>query len=463
MFRSELKDKSVGDSFAPTRFRPGESWNIFLLFYLSITNWLGFVCLLTTFIYFSAHVEALTSSTLIPLPSLVFGCLFYFYFYPKLKLRSFLLDKYFRYLTAVVCVVSYILGTHHLLNIFTMDGSFDHWNITIVSSICFGILASQKNEVFRLAGLSVSALFLLWFNLHQYAMMWEAFIYASSFDMPRSYKVHPYWSLNSLEPISSTNFVDLSVARAQRIFDQFPERLDYQVEKSKCKMYDYMEKNGMAHGDVLKMFLNENAKGDFWDWIKLQDSNEFPLVIKFCHLTQGSQVQGKNEGEVAIKGNTFFLSSPTKVKSDEFREWIETGFSLESMDPGRKWEHLMENPLKATPPGILIQRAWKSFSGLPGPLEVKFVVLWGKAYLARFEKMDGFMMRSSNRFRMKPLESLTPYDAFPWPFSALSSKVSDYVPNIERHLEAAKRLAEWDAQNMAIDFLRVAFLTYRIL
>ena len=64
---------------------------------------------------------------------------------------------------------------------------------------------------------------------------------------------------------------------------------------------------------------------------------------------------------------------------------------------------------------------------------------------------------------MKPLESLTPYDAFPWPFSALSSKVSDYVPNIERHLEAAKRLAEWDAQNMAIDFLRVAFLTYRTL
>ena len=109
--------------------------------------------------------------------------------------------------------------------------------------------------------------------------------------------------------------------------------------------------------------------------------------------------------------------------------------------------------------GIFIQQAWPKFDqvksagysrgGLSSPLEAKVNCVWGRCYLLRFENdfsmgfgfRDGRMERSSWHadFSKGPL---------------LRSFMAD-IPRIDEHMRAVFALAERNAQNLKIDFIRV--------
>ena len=66
--------------------------------------------------------------------------------------------------------------------------------------------------------------------------------------------------------------------------------------------YDYFKRHNIPHVPVIGQW---DSKGDFWSWIR-SDKAEFPLIVKFCHLTQGTQAW---KGFKEVHGNTFFLKN----------------------------------------------------------------------------------------------------------------------------------------------------------
>lgn len=149
-----------------------------------------------------------------------------------------------------------------------------------------------------------------------------------------------------------------------------------------------------------------------------------------------------------IRGNTFFLTKD-KVHDSGFRSWINHGVNLVAADPGRPWSQHMERPLASIPVGLLLQEPWALFPGRTRPLEMKISVLWGRAYIGRFESvLDGHA-----KAIVLPLKSMTPFDQAPWPFAY--SNAFPNIPDIETHVKHAIELAERDAMVLRMEFIRV--------
>eukprot|EP00494_Astrolonche_serrata_P023420 UN23678 len=156
------------------------------------------------------------------------------------------------------------------------------------------------------------------------------------------FEVHEYWSINkNIEKQYSLD--DLQVYRSERMREQFPERDDYKVEKSKCVMNDFLKKNNINLGEVLKIFTD---KSKFWDYLK-NDFDDYPVVIKFCHLTQGSQAG------YAFKGGNIgnsFSENKDSINEDRFHTFVEVGMDLVGVDPDRPWTEYVDKLLAAVDP-----------------------------------------------------------------------------------------------------------------
>jgi len=257
-------------------------------------------------------------------------------------------------------------------------------------------------------------------------------------------KLHQYWALDEIDVRRSRHFNDLEVARSKRIKDQLSVRDDFKIEKSKCHMYEFMQKNNINHPRISQVMETEEA---FWKFIEAFDTKNYPLIVKFCHLTQGSQ-GAKVEDNPLIAGNTYFLKSKETTELKHFKLWVKYGFNLIPADPDRPWTDNMAGALATLEPGIFVQSAWPLFPEL-GLVEVRVFVLWGKAYYVRFDVPE------ISRYYYWNFEGGRIWtDMFPWPFNY------DGVPNplpddIDEHMKGAIAVAERDARILRIDMLRV--------
>jgi len=206
-----------------------------------------------------------------------------------------------------------------------------------------------------------------------------------------------------------------------------------------------MQNADIPHGDILGYFENGET---FWNWMETQE--KFPMVVKFCHLTQGSQQCPEQECPKETRGNTFFLSKKEKSQSEAFKKWVDFRWTLLSEDPGRPWEKYMQEPLHSVPPGIFIQGAFPLFKDIDKPLEIKISVLWGKSYFGRFETGPGDSLYYE-RAKVYFQRSYDIINEFPWPYAYKRDHGFDFKP----HLKCAEELAEKNAQALKMDYLRV--------
>jgi len=295
--------------------------------------------------------------------------------------------------------------------------------------------------------------FIEWQQLHSLnASAWDNYRGFLS-NLPSHFDVHEYWQLSRGKSLSHLD--DFMFDRTKKIHDQYlaTGRTDFQIEKSKCFMYDYFKRHNIPHVPVIGQW---DSKEDFWSWIR-SDKAEFPLIVKFCHLTQGTQAW---KGFKEVHGNTFFLKNKESLDKELFQKWINAGWATVPEDPGRSWEENMREPLKALTPGLFVQPAWKFFPGMSQPLEMKVFVIWGKVFFMRFEsgiadwgagnaRVDRFYVLPNVDLKIRDnTNALLKYGTGNIPM------LSD-IPNIEDHLRAVIKLAELDAQTLKADFFRV--------
>eukprot|EP00658_Telonema_sp_P-2_P041623 TRINITY_DN29791_c0_g1_i2.p1 TRINITY_DN29791_c0_g1~~TRINITY_DN29791_c0_g1_i2.p1 ORF type:complete len:506 (+),score=84.35 TRINITY_DN29791_c0_g1_i2:1-1518(+) len=263
-----------------------------------------------------------------------------------------------------------------------------------------------------------------------------------------SAELHPYWSLAGF-PVQDMTFNELLTARSMRMWQQWPDRDDFTVEKSKCVMNRYFARAGLPHPQVLQHWDDPEA---FLLALEAVDSEAFPFMIKFCHLTQGSQ--GKN---------THYVRDRETLAQDrgQIAEWVMRSWNLTSKDYGRPWGSFGLNAvLPHMPKGVFIQKAWPVFAGLTEiPLEIKVDCFWGRCYVCRFENNSMYPFHNPERewirlamgFRDGRIESGdVDTDLFDLHKLGLSR-----IPELDVHLKAAFALAEKDMQILKMDFLRV--------
>jgi len=272
-------------------------------------------------------------------------------------------------------------------------------------------------------------------------------------NMPDDINIHEYFNIPEGKDLSHVH--EFMYFRTKKIHDDFVTKnnRNFRIEKSKCFMYDFFKRHDIPHVPVLGQW---SSKENFWSWIKSGDAT-FPLIVKFCHLTQGGQAW---KGYEEISGNSFFIKDAESVKSDLFHKWVNVGWDIVPADPGRVWEPNMKGPLESLEKGIFVQPAWHFFPGLSQPLEVKIFVIWGKAFFLRFETGYGdwlFGNARTDRFYVLPNIDYTVRDNTNMFFrhSNTKSPVFAPIPNFEDHLRAAVKLAELDAQTLKADFFRV--------
>jgi len=272
-------------------------------------------------------------------------------------------------------------------------------------------------------------------------------------NLPEGFNVHEYFQIP--EGADLTHVHEFMYFRTKKIHDQFVanKNLNFRIEKSKCFMYDFLQRHSISHVPVLGQWDSKEA---FWSWIESEEAS-FPLIVKFCHLTQGGQAW---KGYEEISGNSFFIKNAGAAKSDLFHKWVNVGWDLIPRDPGRVWEPNMREPLESLERGIFVQPAWHFFPGMSQPLELKIFVIWGKAFFVRFETgyPDWLFGNTRNdRFYVLPNIDLKVRDNTNMFFRYWNTASPVFAPirNFEDHLRAAIQLAESDAQTLKADFLRV--------
>jgi len=264
--------------------------------------------------------------------------------------------------------------------------------------------------------------------------------------LPKDLEVHAYWGLRHIPtwtPWPFTNFRSIQTLRARRIYEQFPTRDDFKIEKSKCYMYRYMQNANIPHG-VIRGYFNNSE--EFSAWLGKQES--YPMVVKFCHLTQGSQQCPEKNCPAGVSGNTFFLAKKATAESTEFKNWVDYRWPLLAEDPGRPWEEYMREPLHSVPAGIFVQGAFPLFKSIKKPFEIKVTVFWGQAYMGRFENGPTSEWERCKVYFQNGYEVI---NEAPWPYDKEMGTDFDIVP----HLKCVKDLAEHNAKVLKMDFIRV--------
>ena len=133
---------------------------------------------------------------------------------------------------------------------------------------------------------------------------------------------------------------DMLVARTVRMYKQHIQNGPdlYKVEKSKCVMHEHFRQHRLPHAriyeiwDEVKKFLHalEGIRDDHYS-----GTIKFPFMIKFCHLTQGTQFSLLGAGGT----NTMLVANRQQLKTAwvEIIHWVLTAWSLTPRDQFRPW------------------------------------------------------------------------------------------------------------------------------
>eukprot|EP00468_Gymnochlora_sp_CCMP2014_P015275 CAMPEP_0167770420 /NCGR_PEP_ID=MMETSP0110_2-20121227/17920_1 /TAXON_ID=629695 /ORGANISM="Gymnochlora sp., Strain CCMP2014" /LENGTH=339 /DNA_ID=CAMNT_0007659617 /DNA_START=350 /DNA_END=1366 /DNA_ORIENTATION=- len=267
--------------------------------------------------------------------------------------------------------------------------------------------------------------------------------------------LHPYWARSQKGLTGGETWQDMVVGRVSSMSEQLRQqsRDDFKVEKDKCEMYGFFERNNIPFVPLVGMWDTKEGLVEYLE--KMRDSKEhqekyvFPLWLKSCHLTQGDDA-----GRIRI-------TKKDLADEKKFREvvgWIRLKWAQKPNDDARAWSDDAKIILHSLKPRFLIQQSFKGpygdSVGFPksAPVELKVEVIWGRAYLANICDYEAYALRDGTIER--------------WDTS-IFSKVA-HVPltsdednkNVlwlkkEGHLEKVYKLAEQVCKAMHADQVRV--------
>jgi len=153
-------------------------------------------------------------------------------------------------------------------------------------------------------------------------------------------------------------------------------RDDFRVEKDKCEMYKFVQRNALPTVPVVGFWYDqEEFLAQLQSGAAFGTTPKWPMFVKFCHLTQGSMLSTRRiKSEAHLHENW-----------DEIATWVRTKWGLHADDITRPWREYSNALTDVVPPGVLVQQpanlTWNPQRGKWGVVEVKVEVVWGRAYL----------------------------------------------------------------------------------
>mmetsp|Transcript_2263 Transcript_2263/g.3607 ORF Transcript_2263/g.3607 Transcript_2263/m.3607 type:complete len:561 (-) Transcript_2263:287-1969(-) len=219
----------------------------------------------------------------------------------------------------------------------------------------------------------------------------------------------------------------------------------FMIEKDKCAMFEFFVRHDIPVakiGWISHSFAETEEK--LREIQQNQGSYKFPLFLKGCHLTQGS-----DSGMMALKSSHL---SAGKFDS-ELIPWLKKKWAQKPNDDGRAWAVTMNKLLHTLQPGMALQHPFQGMRVSPynTPLEVKVEVLWGRAYLGLFADYHDVIALRDGSLEFTCRDSAC---SEWWTHGNVPDKRLQWVQE-NGHMEGVWKLAELTAQRIGIDEARI--------
>mmetsp|Transcript_15729 Transcript_15729/g.28256 ORF Transcript_15729/g.28256 Transcript_15729/m.28256 type:complete len:588 (+) Transcript_15729:2-1765(+) len=264
-----------------------------------------------------------------------------------------------------------------------------------------------------------------------------------------NFTLHPYFSWTQVWP--GARWDEIINQRITAMGRQLDEQGSYgfKIEKDKCAMFQFFQNQGIPIPNVKTIARDKEEAIAYLRSLKAsydadKNSLTFPMFLKGCHLTQGS-----DKGMIPIKEKHFKGDGLDTV----LIPWLLKKWDQRPNDSGRPWAPTMNRLLDTLEAGMAFQEPFKGMRVSPynTPLEVKVEVVWGRAYLGLFaDYHDVIALRDGS------LEFTCRDKACPEWWSHGNHPDLRLKWLVENgHMEAVWALAERAAQTIGIDEARI--------
>ncbi|KAL3916553.1 MAG: hypothetical protein SGPRY_006771 [Prymnesium sp.] len=180
-------------------------------------------------------------------------------------------------------------------------------------------------------------------------------------------EIHPYWRgvSNRSRGLSFESLVGESAEdmAAQLASDG---REDFKIEKDKCAMYEWLAGQCLPIVPPLAVWRDSAHEAALGVEARLGSAGPWPLFLKMCHLTQGPEDSVRQ------------LPSPkwTRERLGAVDTFLSSKWNHKAHDADRFLAPQMDRLTTTLSPGAMLQ------PGYSRPVELKVLVLWGRAYVA---------------------------------------------------------------------------------
>lgn len=275
----------------------------------------------------------------------------------------------------------------------------------------------------------------------------------------REFKLHPYFTHTAFTGVDM-RYHEIVHERIKAMAKMQTEdgRDDFKIEKDKCYMARFFDRNDIPQCEVLGTWrecadLTTALKSPalvnrLYKQHRLhkgqQNSTRWPVFLKACHLTQSS-----SRGTRAV-------TSAAELASADIADWIHEKWDFRANDFEREWQKEGNMLTQDLTPGFLLQApmhmpvhspAWEVQGRFSvGLEELRVEVLWGRAYMAL---MDGAFMflRDGTQHDYSTWRALFKMSIGPQERTAWVSE--------QGYMDCVWRTAERVAKAAAIDAIRV--------
>lgn len=201
-----------------------------------------------------------------------------------------------------------------------------------------------------------------------------------------TFQLHEYFSHTQLPKLGMDWFDMISVRMSvmAQMYREIPHRDDFKIEKNKCDMYSFFKRQSLPFAPIINQYTDLSLLSSAWDSDTVFPFNQtFPVVVKSCHITQG------------IMRSTMVLPTAQYVRDNKkfIKDWFEEKWNVRPDDWTRPWYREGNEITQQLAPGIFFQQAFESHFNEHTKqnvvVELRVEVLWGHAYLANTDSIDG--------------------------------------------------------------------------
>ncbi len=263
------------------------------------------------------------------------------------------------------------------------------------------------------------------------------------------FTLHPYFAKSVMWPDARWDQIIHQRVRSMGAQLTKSGASGFKIEKDKCAMFKFFEQNGIPIPRVLKVYRSREELEARLSQIRREVQSDpnayaFPMFLKGCHLTQGS-----DKGMVPLKRRDF----TDTAAFNSLTAWVDRKWPQRPNDNGRGWSAVMNQLLGTLEPGMAIQGPFTGMRVSPynTPLEVKVEVVWGRAYLGLFADYHDVIALRNGALEFSCRDRACPQW---WTHGNVpDTRLAWVVEN--GHMDAVWQLAERVAKDIGIDEVRV--------